>query len=149
MKDAAPLFGAPMADPLFDTCSSALLRGFATCPQVRQVTDAPERLLQLASTTVTRSSATPKRSRCSRRRRAGHFPGVRMGPVFFGQALAGDRLPNLTYMLGFADKAAKEAAVEELHQPSGLEGAEGGPAIQGHGEQDHQHPAAPSQGSQL
>jgi len=111
MKDAAPLFGAPMADPLYDTCSSVLLRGFATCPQVRQVTDAPERLLQLRiynSFTIERNAK--KIAMFEGGGELAIFRACGMGPVFFGQALAGDRLPNLTYMLGFADKAAKEAA---------------------------------------
>ncbi|HUT13749.1 MAG TPA: NIPSNAP family protein, partial [Thermoguttaceae bacterium] len=31
-----------------------------------------------------------------------------MPPVFFGQTLIGAKMPNLTYMLGFDDIAAKE-----------------------------------------
>jgi len=111
MKDAAPLFSAPMADPLYDSCSSALLRGFATCPQVRQVTDAPERLLQLRiynSYTIERNAK--KIAMFEGGGELAIFRTCGMEPVFFGQGLAGDQLPNLTYMLGFADKAAKVAA---------------------------------------
>ena len=32
-----------------------------------------------------------------------------MPPVFFGEALVGSSLPNLTYMLGFKDEAAMES----------------------------------------
>ncbi len=111
MKDAAQLFSAPMADPLYDSCSSALLRGFATCPQVRQVTDAPERLLQLRiynSYTIERNAK--KIAMFEGGGELAIFRTCGMEPVFFGQGLAGDQLPNLTYMLGFADKAAKVAA---------------------------------------
>ena len=111
MKDAAPLFSAPMADPLYDSCSSALLRGFATCPQVRQVTDAPERLLQLRiynSYTIERNAK--KIAMFEGGGELAIFRTCGMEPVFFGQGLAGDQLPNHTYMLGFADKAAKVAA---------------------------------------
>jgi len=111
MKDAAPLFSAPMNDPLYDSCSSALLRGFATCPQVRQVTDAPERLLQLRiynSYTIERNAK--KIAMFEGGGELAIFRTCGMEPVFFGQGLAGDQLPNLTYMLGFADKAAKVAA---------------------------------------
>jgi len=38
------------------------------------------------------------------------FRKVGMNPVFFGQRLAGTRMPNLTYMLGFDDEAAQKAA---------------------------------------
>lgn len=33
-----------------------------------------------------------------------------MQPVFFGEALIGTRLPNLTYMLGFEDMPASKKA---------------------------------------
>jgi len=36
------------------------------------------------------------------------FKRVGMAPVFFGQTIVGPRMPNLTYMLGFDDLAARE-----------------------------------------
>jgi hypothetical protein len=36
------------------------------------------------------------------------FRRVGMLPVFFGQTIAGPRMPNLTYMLAFDDLAARE-----------------------------------------
>lgn len=36
------------------------------------------------------------------------FKKTGLDPVFFGETLIGDRLPNLTYMLGFPDMAAKD-----------------------------------------
>ena len=38
------------------------------------------------------------------------FGKVGLTPVFFGEALVGLKLPNLTYMLGFDNEEAKEAA---------------------------------------
>lgn len=38
------------------------------------------------------------------------FRDVGMTPVFFGEAIAGTRLPHLTYMLAFDDLAARSAA---------------------------------------
>ena len=40
----------------------------------------------------------------------GSCPKCGMNPVFFGQTLAGARMPSLTYMLGFDDEAAQKAA---------------------------------------
>lgn len=111
MHDAAALFNAPMADPLYDTCSSVLLQAFATCPQVRQVTASADRVLQLRtynSYTIERN--VRKIEMFEQGGEIGIFHACGMEPVFFGQALAGDRLANLTYMLGFANKEAKEAA---------------------------------------
>ena len=44
-------------------------------------------------------------------------------PVFFGDTLFGSRLPNLTYMLSFADTAELEAKWDALPQRSRLEKA--------------------------
>ena len=38
------------------------------------------------------------------------FRKVGMTPVFFGQTVAGRNLPNLTYMIGYDDLAARERA---------------------------------------
>ena len=40
-------------------------------------------------------------------------------PVFFGEALVGDKLANLTYLVGFADKAEKEAAWKRFREHPG------------------------------
>ena len=36
------------------------------------------------------------------------FRKVGMTPVFFGETIAGQRMPNLTYMVGYDDLAARE-----------------------------------------
>ena len=111
MKDAAPLFEAPMADPVYDSCSISLLRGFATCPQVQQVTASPDRVLQLRIyNSYTTERNAKKVAMFEQGGEIGIFHACGLRPVFFGQALAGDRLANLTYMLGFSDKTEKEAA---------------------------------------
>ena len=111
MKDAATMFEAPMKEPLYDACASSLLYTFATLPQVKQVTSSADRLLQLRiynSYTIERNAK--KISMFEQGGEIGVFRACGMQPVLFGQALAGDKLANLTYMLGFESKEAKEAA---------------------------------------
>ncbi len=111
MKDAAPMFEAPMNDPLYDACSSSLLYTFATLPQVKQVTQSADRLLQLRiynSYTIERNAK--KISMFEQGGELGVFRACGLQPVFFGHALAGDKLSNLTYMVGFANKAEKDAS---------------------------------------
>lgn len=111
MKGAAAIFEAPMKDPLYDTCEGTLLSAFATCPQVRRVTDSADRLFQLRtynSYTIERNAK--KISMFEQGGEIAVFRTCGMEPVFFGQALSGDRLPNLTYLLGFANKGEKDAA---------------------------------------
>ncbi len=38
------------------------------------------------------------------------FRKVGVTPVFFGQAIVGSKLPNLTYMVWYDDQAARQAA---------------------------------------
>ena len=111
MKDAAPVFEAPMKEPLYDTCAGSLLYTFATCPQVTQVTQSADRLLQLRiynSYTIERNAK--KAAMFEQGGEIGVFRACGMQPVLFSQALAGDKLANVTYMLGFANKEAKESA---------------------------------------
>ena len=42
------------------------------------------------------------------------FRRVGLHPVFFGQALAGDKLPNLTYICAFENKAASDTAWKDF-----------------------------------
>ncbi len=111
MQAAKTLFEAPMGDPLYDSCTASVLRGFATCPQVERVSNAATRLLQLR---IYNSYTTERNaSKIAMFEQGGElaiFRECNMLPVFFGEGVAGGQLPNLTYMLGFADKAAKEAA---------------------------------------
>ena len=110
VQAVAALFNAPMKNPLYATSSSTLLRGFATCPKVTKVTDAPERVLQLRTyNSFTTERNVRKISMFEEGREIALFRSCGMEPVFFGQALAGDRLPNLTYLLAFPNKAAKDA----------------------------------------
>ncbi len=108
---AAAIFTAPMREPLYDSCSSSLFLAFESCPQVTQVTAAADRVLQLRiynSYTIERNAK--KIEMFEQGGEIGVFRACGMPPVFFGQALAGEKLANLTYMLAFASPAEKEAA---------------------------------------
>jgi len=101
-KNAAPLFSAPMQEPLYDSCQSALLCTFKVCPDVVRVAQSPDRVMQLRiynSYTIERNA-----KKISMFEDGGEIELFRksgMPPVFFGHAIAGDQLPNLTYMLAF------------------------------------------------
>ena len=110
-QEAAEVFGAPMNDPLYDSCSSLGMQGFATCPRVVRVTDSPERILELRiynSYTIERNAS--KIAMFEGGGELAIFRACGMPPVFFGRALAGEKLPNLTYLLAFADRASMDAA---------------------------------------
>lgn len=111
MKDASALFTAPMKDPLFVAQKRALFRTFEACPALLQPSTSPDRLLQLRiynSYTLERNAK--KVAMFEQGGEIALFRKCGMNPAFFAEAVAGDNLPNLTYLLAFDNKAAKDAA---------------------------------------
>ena len=109
MKDATALFTAPVKTPMFDNCASDLFQAFATCPSVEQTSVSPDRLFQLRIY----NSYTPERnakkiSMFEAGGEIGIFRACGMPPVFFGEAIVGQALPNLTYLLAFDNTEAQE-----------------------------------------
>ena len=98
---------APQSDPAYTRYETSLLLGFDQCPRVEVPTTADTRLLQLR---VYESHSRERNRKKVEMFDAGGeiaiFRRVGMPPVFFGEAVAGPRMPNLTYMLGFEDEAA-------------------------------------------
>lgn len=108
VTDAAPLFEAPVKDPLYISLKSTLLYGFDLCPKIEVPTQAKERIFQLRyyrsyqiERNVSKVHMFEEGGELALFRKSG------MHPVFFGTTLFGDYMPNLTYMLGFANVEAK------------------------------------------
>ena len=102
---------APKSDPAYTRYESTLLLGFDECPRVEVPTKAPGRLVQLR---IYESHSTERaRKKIEMFNDGGEikiFRRLGMRPVFFGQALAGNKLPNLHYMLAFDDQQATDKA---------------------------------------
>ncbi len=98
---------APKSDPAYTRYETSLLLGFDQCPRVEVPTTADTRVLQLR---VYESHSRERNRKKVEMFDAGGeiaiFRRVGMPPVFFGEAVAGPRMPNLTYMLSFADMDA-------------------------------------------
>ncbi len=111
LKAAAPIFEAPMNDPLYDTLKCTLMIGFNGCPGIEVPTRGKDRVLQLRfykSYNFERNAA-----KVHMFDEGGELPLFRetgMNPVFFGDTIYGDRMPNLTYMLGFENEDARKLA---------------------------------------
>jgi hypothetical protein len=113
-KAAASSLALPAADPPFLACDSSLHAAVATMPGVEKPSGAAagkDRIFELR----TYRSATEAASR----RKIEMFEGggelalfgrVGLQTVFFGRDLVGPGLPSLTYMVVFADAAARENA---------------------------------------
>jgi hypothetical protein len=111
-RRAAPFLGLPAADPPYVRVEASLMTTFDLLPGV----DAPKGPLAAASRvfelrTYESHSEAAGRKKIEMFEKAGEieiFRRVGLTPVFFARDLVGPRLPSLTYMLVFADAAARE-----------------------------------------
>ncbi len=109
-KMGAEALDTPKGEPTYARIESSLMLAFDSVPKVETPTKKETRVFQLRI----------YESHCDERARrkvamfndgeVALFRKVGMPPVFFGQTLAGARMPNLTYMLGFDDEAAQKDA---------------------------------------
>jgi hypothetical protein len=108
-KAGSAILNVPKSDPAYVRYESRLLQAFEMFPQVKVPTQASTRLLQLR--TYESHSRERARKKLEMFQQGGELPiFVRCGMpgVFFGEALAGDKLPNLTYMLSFENDEAQK-----------------------------------------
>jgi len=112
LKAAEPFWNAPAAAPAFERVESCLMAAFQGWPKVTPPPAAAtkgKRIFQL------RTYESPSYGEHVRKVEMFHsgefeiFLKAGFHPVFFGDTLVGARMPNLTYMLSFADTAELEA----------------------------------------
>jgi len=113
-KAAEPFRTLPATDPLYVTRDSSLMTPFETMPDVdlpKGPAAAPSRVFELRLYASHSEAAGLKKVHMFEK--AGEiaiFRRVGLNPIFFGRNVTGPVLPSLTYMLGFADVAAREKA---------------------------------------
>ena len=102
-------------DPAYTRYESTLLLSFDGIPKVEVPSLTDTRILQLR---IYESHNADRALRKIEMFNTGGelalFREVGMTPVFFGQAIAGVKLPNLTYMLSFKDDEARKAAWDKF-----------------------------------
>lgn len=105
---------APPTDPVYDRIESSLMLAFEGMPAL----EAPAkkaRIFQLR--TYESCSEAASKKKISMFNSAGEITIFRqcgMAPVFFGETIAGLRMPNLTYMLTFKDDDARKAGWDKF-----------------------------------
>ncbi len=108
---AGELLKAPKTDPVYDRIDSSLFLAFDAVPHLEPPDASAPRIFQLRI--YESHSLLKARKKVEMFNEGGEvaiFRDCGMNPVFFGEALIGSRLPNLTYMLTFADDDARKAA---------------------------------------
>ena len=111
MKNGGAFFEGTSKDPLYTTYTSELFYGFEKCPTIEAPVSGRDRIFQIR---YYRSWNIDKNARKVHMFDEGGelplFRKVGMHPIFFGDMIFGNMMPNLTYMLGFENDEARKAA---------------------------------------
>jgi hypothetical protein len=101
---------APKSDPAYTRYETSLLRAFASVPTVAAPVKGPGRVAQLR---IYESHSSERGAKKIQMFEEGGeiaiFKKVGLNPVFFGQTVAGAKMPSLTYMVAFEDEKAQKA----------------------------------------
>ncbi|HAZ64467.1 MAG TPA: NIPSNAP family containing protein [Armatimonadetes bacterium] len=104
---AAPYLDLPPATPLYERIDSSLLVAFAGFPRVQAPDLARPRLFELRCYESHNERSAATKIRMFEEAEIAIFERTGLPPVFFGQSLIGNGLPNLTYLLAFDDQEAR------------------------------------------
>ncbi|MGB2820668.1 MAG: NIPSNAP family protein [Phycisphaerae bacterium] len=110
LADGEPFLKRPKNDPLYQRIESWVLLAFDAVPKVEVPSTKDTRVFQLR--VYEAHSVERNVKKVEMFNAAGEvaiFRKCGMNPVFFGEALFGTRIPNLTYMIGFDDGDAQKA----------------------------------------
>ena len=95
----------------YERLESALLRCFEGMPAVTPPPSDGQRaprVFELRTYESNNGSTLARKIKIFNDGEIAIFKRLGMGPVFFGETIAGSRMPNLTYMLSFDDLASRE-----------------------------------------
>jgi hypothetical protein len=109
-KAAGPYLDAPASDPVYSRIETSLLAPIPGMPRLERPDTSKPRLFNLRTYESHNERAARKKVEMFDKAELAIFRRVGLTPVFFGEAVAGPAMPNLTYMLVFADDAARQAA---------------------------------------
>ncbi len=109
LEKGADFINAPADKPAYKNMEVQFMAAFAGMPKLERPTDAPTRILQLRTYESPSEKTGLKKIEMFDTAEIALFRRVGLHPVFFGQTLAGVKMPNLTYMLGFADMDESKA----------------------------------------
>ena len=109
-KAAREYLAAPAGDPVYSVSKVRCWWASRACPGSRSRIRRSPRLLNLRIYESHNERAARKKIEMFNKGELAIFRRVGLRPVFFGETVVGAAMPNLTYLLVFADEAAREAA---------------------------------------
>ncbi len=115
-KAARDYLATPASDPVYSRVESSVLVGIEGMPRLEKTDPSRPRLLNLRVYESHNERAGRKKVEMFNKGELAIFRRVGLTPVFFGQAVAGPLMPNLTYLLVFPDEAGRKAAWERFRE---------------------------------
>jgi hypothetical protein len=110
LDTAGDLLDAPAESPAYTRVESSLLVAFTGMPHLETPVKSPGRVLQLRIyESPSEKTGQKKIEMFNDAGELAIFRDVGLHPVFFGEALVGSKLPNLTYMLAFESDEQRKA----------------------------------------
>lgn len=109
LEKGADFINAAATAPAYKSMDVQLMAAFEGMLNTEKPTDAPTRIFQLRTYESPSDKAGLKKIEMFNTAEIAIFRKVGLHPVFFGQTLAGAKMPNLTYMLGFKDMEESKA----------------------------------------
>ncbi|MDB5013773.1 MAG: family containing protein [Daejeonella sp.] len=104
----AAYLNAPASEPAYERIESSLFKAFAHMPKM-EVPAAQPRIFELRQYQSASESAGKKKIEMfNDKGEIDIFKKLGFKPVFFGEAMIGEAMPNLTYMVTFDDMAAHD-----------------------------------------
>jgi hypothetical protein len=107
---AADYLGVKPDDPVYTRVESSLLAAIEGMPKMEKPDASKPRLFNLRVYESHNERAAWKKVEMFNKGEIAIFRRVGLTPVFFGSAVVGAAMPNLTYMLAFPDDEARQAA---------------------------------------
>lgn len=110
LKDGAEFLNAECEDPAYARMESSVMVSFTGMPKLEVPTKKDTRILQLRIYESPSVKTGQKKIQMFNEGEIDIFRKVGLNPVFFGETIVGDSMPNLTYMLAFDNMDERKAA---------------------------------------
>jgi hypothetical protein len=109
LQAGAAFLNAPASAPAYKRMQVQLMSAFEGMPHLETPIDSPGRVFQLRTYESPSEKTGLKKIEMFNTAEIDIFRRTGLNPVFFGQTLAGDKMPNLTYMLVFNSMDERQA----------------------------------------
>ena len=116
-QKGADFLTASLSDPGYTRVESSLFKAFSGMPEIAvppTAADNGQRIFELRIYESHSERAAIRKVEMFNKGEIDIFLKTGLTPVFFGEAMVGELLPNLTYMLTFKDLAERDAAWQKF-----------------------------------